>query len=322
MTIRHATADDSSALRGLWERWQAESVAPPWADASWEANRARVRARARRERALPRRGGRRAGRLRHRLARGSRRQDRRSLRQRRRRGDSGTGGALVETVVENLARPRRDAPVPRRRTCDALAFYEKLGFREESRNLVLAARGARGRRDGPSFGSIHVQSRRSRRGRACRPAVRAAAAGRVARKQRHAAAQRLDRRLRRCLRPRPVDAAPAREGAVGTYRRRRDRDRRRARAGRPLRPASRRAASSTSTSPCRSTTVRCRRATRSRSPRTRGSSRDSRAPIPPLSAPRPERRRARRAAARAGAAGGDRGRDRARGRRARLGGCA
>ena len=38
MTIRHATDDDRATLRTLWERWQSESVAPPWADTSWEAN--------------------------------------------------------------------------------------------------------------------------------------------------------------------------------------------------------------------------------------------------------------------------------------------
>ena len=190
----------------------------------------------------------------------------------------GTGSALVETVIENL-RARGATHLFLNANLQALAFYEKLGFREESRNLVLplerslGGRGAFVRLDPRAVG-------RSRRGRARRPAVRAAAAGRVARKQRHAAAQRLDHGLRRCLRSRPVGAAPPRDRAVGTHGRRRDRDRRRARAGRPLRPASRRDASSTSTSPCRSTTARCRRATRSRSPRTRGSSRDSPAPIP------------------------------------------
>ena len=38
MTIRHGTDDDRATLRRLWELWQSESVAPPWADTSWEAN--------------------------------------------------------------------------------------------------------------------------------------------------------------------------------------------------------------------------------------------------------------------------------------------
>ena len=41
MTVRHATADDFEVLRALWDHWQSESPAPPpWADVSWDANRA------------------------------------------------------------------------------------------------------------------------------------------------------------------------------------------------------------------------------------------------------------------------------------------
>ena len=233
MTVRHATADDFEALRALWDRWQSESVAPPWADVSWEANQAQF------ERALDANAlflaeedgeplGFVTAWLEDHFAKigdlyvtGAGRRE-------------GTGSALVDTVVENL-RARGATHLFVNVNLHALAFYEKLGFREESRNLVLPLRGSLGGRR--PF--VRLDSRavgRSRLGRARRPAVRAAAARRVARKQRHATAQRLDHGLRRCLRSRPVGAAPPGDRAVGTHGRRRDRDRRRARAGRPLRP--------------------------------------------------------------------------------------
>ena len=68
----------------------------------------------------------------------------------------GTGSALVETVIENL-RARGATHLFLNANLQALAFYEKLGFREESRNLVLPLE-LRSVAEGPSFGSIHVQS--------------------------------------------------------------------------------------------------------------------------------------------------------------------
>jgi predicted N-acetyltransferase YhbS len=72
-------------------------------------------------------------------------------------GDSDSvGRALVETMIENL-RARGATSVLLTAGVDALTFYERLGFREESRNLVLAldvpAVGG-----GRSYGSIHVQT--------------------------------------------------------------------------------------------------------------------------------------------------------------------
>ena len=203
-----------------------------------------------------------AGRLRHRLARGSLRADRRPLRRRGRAGVTAPGSALVETVIENLRAPRRHASVPEREPRSSLAFYEKLGFREESRNLVLPLDGSR------AVGETAVRSARS----TCRPttsarssapcAVRAAAPGRLARQHRRAAATTAGSRstTTSCDRDPSVLRRLARE-LSRPHGRGRARDRRRARAGRPLRPARGRAASSTSTSPCRSTTARCRRAT-------------------------------------------------------------
>jgi GNAT superfamily N-acetyltransferase len=68
----------------------------------------------------------------------------------------GTGTALVETVIENL-RARGATHLILNANLQALAFYERLGFREVSRNLVLPLE-VRTVGAGPSFGSIHVQS--------------------------------------------------------------------------------------------------------------------------------------------------------------------
>ena len=156
MIVRHATDDDFDALRTLWERWQAESPAPPpWADASWEANRPEL------ERAL----------------------DANALFLAEEEGEPvgfvsawiedhhgrigdlyvaeagrshGTGGALVETVIENL-RARGATHLFLDANPAALGFYERLGFREESRNLVLTL-DVRQVGAGRSYGSIHVQT--------------------------------------------------------------------------------------------------------------------------------------------------------------------
>lgn len=58
-------------------------------------------------------------------------------------------------MIENL-RARGATHVFLNANLAALTFYERLGFREESRNLVLALGREVG--DGPSFGSIHVQT--------------------------------------------------------------------------------------------------------------------------------------------------------------------
>jgi ribosomal protein S18 acetylase RimI-like enzyme len=156
MTIRHGTDADLEAVHRLWELWQSESPAPPpWADASWDANRPEF------ERALganglflaeedgevvgfvsawPEDGVGRIGDLY--VADAGRRQ--------------GAGRALVDAVIENL-RARGATHLLLNANLDALPFYERLGFREESRNLVLPLE-VRTVGAGPSFGSIHVQT--------------------------------------------------------------------------------------------------------------------------------------------------------------------
>ena len=156
MTVRHATADDLDALAVLWEQWQAESSAPPpWADASWEANRSVF------ERSLDANAlflaeedGRPVGFVTAWLddhfakigdlyvAEAGRRQ--------------GTGRQLVETVIENL-RARGATHLFLNANLEALDFYQRLGFREESRNLVLPLE-VNEVAAGRSYGSIHVQS--------------------------------------------------------------------------------------------------------------------------------------------------------------------
>ena len=156
MTIRHATNDDRGELRRLWELWQSETVdLPPWADNRWTANESEF------DRALDANAlfvaeedgelvgfvsswpdGRvaRIGDLY--VAAGARR--------------GGAGKALVEAVIENL-RAGGATHLLLNANLGALVFYERLGFREESRNLVLALE-ARDVDGGSSFGSIHVQT--------------------------------------------------------------------------------------------------------------------------------------------------------------------
>jgi ribosomal protein S18 acetylase RimI-like enzyme len=156
MSIRHATEDDFEILRALWERWQAENTgAPSWADTSWETNRSEL------ERALhanalflAEEDGEPVGFVSAWLqghhghlgdvyvAEAGRRH--------------GTGGALVETVIENL-RARGATHLFLDAAPEALGFYERLGFREWSRNLVLALE-VREVGAGRSYGSIHIQS--------------------------------------------------------------------------------------------------------------------------------------------------------------------
>jgi ribosomal protein S18 acetylase RimI-like enzyme len=156
VTVRHATVDDWPALQALWEQWQAESpAAPPWADTSWEANRPEL------EQSLDANAlflaeedGRPVGFVTAWLEGHFAKIGDLYVAEAGRR--HGTGGTLVETVVENLrARGATHLFVDANR--DALAFYEKLGFREQSRNLVLALE-VRTVGTGRSFGSIHVQT--------------------------------------------------------------------------------------------------------------------------------------------------------------------
>ncbi len=156
MTIRHATRDDLDALRALWEQWQTESPEPPpWADVSWDANRAEF------EQALDanalflaEENGAPTGFVTAWLEDHFARIGDLYVAEADRR--HGTGQALVETVIENL-RARGATHLFLNANPQSLAFYEKLGFREESRNLVLPLQ-LRTVGEGRSYGSIHVQS--------------------------------------------------------------------------------------------------------------------------------------------------------------------
>ena len=156
MTIRHGTDDDRAALRALWERWQSESLAPPpWADTSWEANEPEL------DRALAANGlffaeenGEAVGFVSAWLEDHVARIGDLYVTQAARR--SGAGGALVEAVIENL-RARGATHLLLDANLESLAFYEKLGFREQSRNLVLELE-VREVGAGRSYGSIHVQT--------------------------------------------------------------------------------------------------------------------------------------------------------------------
>ena len=156
MTIRHGTDDDLEAVQRLWELWQSDSPAPPaWADTSWDANRAEF------ERALAANAlflaeddgevfGFVSSWLEEHVARIG---DLYVVKSGRREG---AGRALVEAVIENL-RARGATHLILSANLEALPFYEKLGFREESRNLVLPLE-VRAVGGGRSYGSIHIQT--------------------------------------------------------------------------------------------------------------------------------------------------------------------
>ena len=156
MTVRHATAEDLGALEALWEQWQAESPEPPpWADVSWEANRSEF------ERSLDANAlflaeedGRPVGFVTAWLEDHFARIGDLYVTEAGRR--HGTGRLLVDTVIENL-RARGATHLFVNANPEALDFYDRLGFREESRNLMLPL-DVREVGAGRSWGSIHIQS--------------------------------------------------------------------------------------------------------------------------------------------------------------------
>ncbi|MBA2383587.1 MAG: GNAT family N-acetyltransferase [Actinobacteria bacterium] len=156
MTIRHAGDADKEAVRRLWDAWQAETVdLPPWADASWEANEPEIdRAIAANGLFLAEEDGEAAGFVTSWLEDHVARIGDLFVAERARRG--GAGRALIEAVIENL-RARGATHLLLGANLNSLTFYERLGFREESRNLVLdldVPEAGTGR----SWGSIHVQT--------------------------------------------------------------------------------------------------------------------------------------------------------------------
>jgi ribosomal protein S18 acetylase RimI-like enzyme len=156
MTVRHATADDFDALHALWDQWQVETAPPPpWADVSWEANRPEF------EQSLDANAlfvaeedGRPVGFVTAWLEGHFAKIGDLYVAEAGRR--HGTGRLLVDTVIENL-RARGATHLFLNANPEAHGFYERLGFREESRNLVLPL-DVREVGAGRSFGSIHVQT--------------------------------------------------------------------------------------------------------------------------------------------------------------------
>ena len=154
----------------------------------------------------------------------------------------------------------------------AQARLRRLGAPAGDADSTRSRRGSAGDAAGPDFGSIHVQSddeaARRRRRAQVRPAARP-----LRRLGDLAAAERLDRRLRRPRRPRPRRAPPSLAGALDRARRARLHDLARGRRGRAL-PA-RRARQRRRRVPLGAGALRrgCRRATWSRSARTRPRSR-------------------------------------------------
>jgi GNAT superfamily N-acetyltransferase len=156
MTIRHATAADHGIVHALWQEFVGDIDAlPAWADASWETASQEI------ERALDANGLFVAERDGEAVGFATAWIDGHVayvgdlfVRPAERR--HGTGKALVEVAVENM-RARGATYLRLNANLDALAFYERLGFREESRNLILSLE-VRKVGEGRSFGAIHVQS--------------------------------------------------------------------------------------------------------------------------------------------------------------------
>jgi GNAT superfamily N-acetyltransferase len=156
MTIRHATIADRELVRSLWQEFVGDVDAlPAWADGRWETASQEI------ERALDANGLFVAERDGEPVGFASAWIDGHIayvgdlfVREPERR--HGSGKALVDAVVENM-RARGAEYLRLNANLDALAFYERLGFREESRNLVLSLE-VRQVGSGRSFGAIHVQS--------------------------------------------------------------------------------------------------------------------------------------------------------------------
>ena len=214
MTIRHGTDDDLEAVRRLRELWNAESPAPPpWADVSWDANRAEFeRAVAANALFLAEEDGEPVGFVAAWLEDHVARIGDLYVAEASRR--HGIGRALVDAVIENLRARRGDAPDPDREPRSA-RFLRAARLPRGVAQRRPPARRARGRRR-PLVRLDPRPDRRPRRGRARRAPVRAAPARRLARQSRDGAAQRLDRRVRRRLRPRPRDAAAAGDASSRT----------------------------------------------------------------------------------------------------------
>ena len=228
MTVRSATLDDLPVLEELWRAFEAEVPPPAHEEVDLANELAEIRAivesglgwLAEEDGAavgmvLARRRGPRVGRITDLYVRPAARR-------------AGVAQALVRDGRGPFAADGVDTidlEVMASNTA-ARAAYARFGFRDEV--LVLAAPvAALADRLGEPPRSLLVRldpraDRRRRRDPEGGRDVRAAAAGTLARLDRDPAPGRLRHRLRRRLRPRPGDAAPAREGALVAHRARRD----------------------------------------------------------------------------------------------------
>jgi GNAT superfamily N-acetyltransferase len=141
VSVRSAEERDLDAVRALWERFCAESP-PPDGEPAAPALEARDTLVAEADGAI----------VGFALLDGVRLEALYVAPGHRRRG---LGRKLVEAAAA-VARERGAATLRLTAGAAALPFYERLGFREESRNLALALE--RSHEGGRSYGSIHVQT--------------------------------------------------------------------------------------------------------------------------------------------------------------------
>ena len=222
MNVRRAAAEDFDAIAELWREFDHE-IPPPTHEGPADEEKELARgARDHRLRDRVRRRGRRrnAGRLRARAtARAGIRDAHGSLRRAATRAAAGSGRsscARCSSAFRELGIEHFDLEVMASNHV-ARSLYARWGLKDEvvvMTGSVSGARGAARRAGGRRRSARSTPVGRPERGRAGSAAVRPAAPGRLARLARRAAAGRLDRRLRRRLRPQPGDAPPTRARAL------------------------------------------------------------------------------------------------------------
>ena len=253
MTIRHAPTATARRCARSGSVWQSESAAPPpWADTSWEANESEFdRALAANGLFLAEENGEAVGFVVV-LAREQRRLDRRPVRAGG-RAPRRRGRALVEAVIENLRARGATHLLPRRQPRGARASTSGSASGRSRATSCSSSRCARSAPGAPSARSTSrptISPRSSAPSSQFVPRLPGSSRGSIVSPPRGGwiavyddVCDRDPSMLRRLA-----------QGALGAHGRRRALARRRARRGGALRPARGAAASSTSTSRCRSTT--------------------------------------------------------------------
>ncbi len=222
MNVRRAAADDFDAIAELWREFDHEVPPPTHEGPADEEKELGEIARDHRVRDRVRRGGRRRTPVGFALARrrgvGLRDADR-PLRRSRCAAQRDRDGAHARGPRRRFASSgsRNSTSTCRRRTTSLAPSTRAGGFKDDvvvMTGSVAALEERLGAQEAASFGSIHIQSDDLS---AVEQAVRQfvpQAPRRLARLARRAAAWRLDRRLRRRLRPQPGDAPAARARAL------------------------------------------------------------------------------------------------------------